>query len=101
MLLTFVSWVNLGSIACWRLLPAVIKDAPPLAPAIMLGKFAQGLLYFELLFHPPSPEGKRWYKFSHREDSVTGAEVDPWFGYHGYLLSMASFANFLIFCMAP
>ena len=32
------------------------------------------------------------YRFVHCEDSVTGVEVDPWLGYHGYLLPIAKFA---------
>ena len=54
---------------------------------------AQGLLY--LRFCPTHPllrarDGK--YKFLHCEESVAGAEVDPWLGYHGYLLPITSFA---------
>ena len=30
--------------------------------------------------------------------AVTGAEVDTWLGYHGYLLSIASFVNRLVCC---
>ena len=41
------------------------------------------------------------YKLRHCEESETGAEVDPWLGYHGHLLPITGFANHLIFCMAP
>lgn len=100
LLLSFISKVNLKLIACQWLLILFTHLLFLLFAFVLRSALLEVCCPFLLCSaHPLLRARDVKYKFIHCQDSVTGAEADPWLGCHG-CQQIARPANRLICCMA-